>query len=239
MFKSKSKKIGFFGTFLFHGLLFLICLYSSIAYTSVPEPFGIEIHYRPIEEVIVENENLKQNEQQELDVVDLDVENNVEELIEDNTQMISMPIDKDTISIDDVEIVENPIISSRLEEALLKLNTQVEDTLSISSNTEQIEDVKNLDFNNPDGYVLSENRFAVVKVKPDYKCEESGKVIVRVWVNREGHTIKAEPGIRGTTESASCLLEEAKIAALKTTWTPYIDAPDIQIGQITYNFHRN
>ena len=78
-----------------------------------------------------------------------------------------------------------------------------------------------------------------MKVKPDYKCEESGKVIVRVWVNREGHTIKAEPGIRGTTESASCLLEEAKIAALKTTWTPYIDAPDIQIGQITYNFHRN
>ena len=59
-----------------------------------------------------------------------------------------MPIDKDTISIDDVEIVETPIISSRLEEALLKLNTQVEDTLSISSNTEQIEDVKNLDFNN-------------------------------------------------------------------------------------------
>ena len=68
--------------------------------------------------------------------------------------MISMPIDIDTISIDDVEIVETPIISSRLEEALLKLNTQVEDTLSISSNTEQIEDVKNLDFNNPDGYVL-------------------------------------------------------------------------------------
>ena len=68
-----------------------------------------------------------------------------------------------------------------------------------------------------DGYVLSDNRLAVNKIKPKYFCQESGRVIVRVWVNREGVTIKAEAGVRGTTESASCLLEEAKSAALKTT----------------------
>ena len=62
---------------------------------------------------------------------------------------------------------------------------------------------------------------------------------MRVWVNREGITIKAEAGVRGTTESASCLLEEAKSAALKTTWTPYFNAPEIQIGKITYNFYQN
>ena len=45
--------------------------------------------------------------------------------------------------------------------------------------------------------------------------------------------------MRGTTESASCLLEEAKSAALKTTWTPYFNAPEVQIGQITYNFYQN
>ena len=51
-------------------------------------------------------------------------------------------------------------------------------------------------------------------------------------------TIKAEAGVRGTTESSPCLLKEAKNAAMKTTWTPYLNAPDIQIGQITYNFHK-
>ena len=89
-----------------------------------------------------------------------------------------------------------------------------------------------------DGYQLSDNRFAIRKIKPNYSCEEFGKVVVRVWVDRSGKTIKAEPGVRGTTESASCLLNEAKLAALKTTWTPYLNAPDIQIGQITYNFHK-
>ena len=90
-----------------------------------------------------------------------------------------------------------------------------------------------------DGYVLSDNRFAVKKVKPKYNCDESGTVVVRVWVNREGKTIKAEAGVRGTTESASCLIREAKLAARQTTWTPYSSAPEVQIGQITYNFYRN
>jgi protein TonB len=89
-----------------------------------------------------------------------------------------------------------------------------------------------------DGYTLSDNRFAVRKVKPEYSCEEFGKVIVRVWVNKEGFTIKAEAGIRGTTESSPCLLKEAKNAAMKTTWTPYFNAPEVQIGHITYNFHK-
>ena len=86
---------------------------------------------------------------------------------------------------------------------------------------------------------MTDNRLALLKVKPKYLCQESGRVVVRVWVNREGVTIKAEAGIRGTTESASCLLQEAKVAALQTKWTPYFNAPELQIGQITYNFYRN
>ena len=71
------------------------------------------------------------------------------------------------------------------------------------------------------------------KIKPNYTCNKSGTVVVRVWVNRKGETIKAESGVRGTTESASCLLNEAKTTALKTTWTPYFDAPEVQIRKFT------
>ena len=143
--------------------------------------------------------------------------------------------------------MEAQSISSELEMALkqLKQLNVSNDTIEAMDQTTDPQDGLDFDFStdknpsNIDGYVLSDNRFAVKKIKPDYLCRETGKVVVRVWVNREGFTVKAEAGIRGTTESASCLLKEAKSAALKTTWTPYHNAPEIQIGQITYNFYRN
>ena len=134
------------------------------------------------------------------------------------------------------------VISSELEAALSKLNSIPASTPTISETKDSVQSSFSDDIikdEAQDGYVLSDNRLAAKKIKPKYSCQESGKVIVRVWVNREGVTIKAEAGVRGTTESASCLLEEAKSAALRTTWTPYFNAPEVQIGQITYNFYQN
>ena len=142
-----------------------------------------------------------------------------------------------------LEISEESSISSELEEALAMLNNMSSsnsDSISedIDSVTSSFSDNSVVD-DTEDGYILTDNRLALFKVKPKYLCQESGTVVVRVWVNREGITIKAEAGIRGTTESSSCLLQEAKAAALKTKWTPYFNAPEIQLGQITYNFYRN
>ncbi|NDK18850.1 MAG: energy transducer TonB, partial [Zetaproteobacteria bacterium] len=46
----------------------------------------------------------------------------------------------------------------------------------------------------------------------------------------------ANAGVKGTTNSAPCLLKRAKDAALKTTWQPDSNAPLKQIGSIIYNF---
>ena len=72
--------------------------------------------------------------------------------------------------------------------------------------------------------------------KPSYTCNEEGVVVVQVYANPAGKVISATAGARGTTNSASCLLTQAKAAAMQTTWTPAPNAPDKQSGTIIYNF---
>jgi outer membrane biosynthesis protein TonB len=88
------------------------------------------------------------------------------------------------------------------------------------------------------GYSLG-NRKAVSKPAPKYTCNEQGKVVVEVSVDRNGRTINAVAGIKGTTNTASCLLEQAKIAAMNTRWDASSDAPEKQVGKIVYNFNLN
>lgn len=70
--------------------------------------------------------------------------------------------------------------------------------------------------------------------KPD--CNEEGIVVVSIEVDRNGKVIKAVPGVKGTTNTAACLLKPAKDAALRTTWNPDKNAPTKQIGTIIYKF---
>lgn len=80
------------------------------------------------------------------------------------------------------------------------------------------------------------NRNALTKPMPKYTCNEQGTVVVQITVNKAGKVIAVNPGVRGTTNTASCLLDQAKIAAMDTKWEADPDAPDKQTGKIIYNF---
>ncbi|WP_306353100.1 energy transducer TonB [Flavobacterium sp. '19STA2R22 D10 B1'] len=84
-------------------------------------------------------------------------------------------------------------------------------------------------------YQLSGRKF-LTKPQPQYTCNEEGTVVVQISVNKSGKVISAEPGIRGTTNAAKCLLDQAKIAAMNTVINASADAPDKQVGKIIYNF---
>ena len=71
---------------------------------------------------------------------------------------------------------------------------------------------------------------------PNYNCNEQGKVVVSIRVDQSGKVISAQPGAKGTTNSAACLLEEAKKAALKASFNADSNAPATQAGEIIYNF---
>jgi outer membrane biosynthesis protein TonB len=88
------------------------------------------------------------------------------------------------------------------------------------------------------GYSLG-NRKALSKPAPKYTCNESGKVVVEVSVDRNGNTTNVVAGIKGTTNTAKCLLDQARIAAMNTKWNASKDAPEKQVGKIVYNFNLN
>lgn len=87
-----------------------------------------------------------------------------------------------------------------------------------------------------DGNYMLGGRSALKKAKETQKCNEAGKVVVSIEVDRNGKVISATPGVRGTTNNSRCLLEPAKRAALATKFNSDSKAPAKQIGKIVYNF---
>ena len=88
------------------------------------------------------------------------------------------------------------------------------------------------------GYSLG-NRKALSKPQPNYTCQEQGRVAVQVTVDRNGNTVSVTAGVQGTTNTAKCLLDQAKIAAMSTKWQPDSNAPETQVGKIIYTFTLN
>ena len=71
--------------------------------------------------------------------------------------------------------------------------------------------------------------------RPQYRCNEEGTVVVQITVDRSGRVIKAERG-RGTTNTAQCLFDQARAAAMDTKFESSDIAPATQVGKIIYNF---
>ncbi len=85
------------------------------------------------------------------------------------------------------------------------------------------------------GYGLN-GRSLVNKGKVQQECNESGTVVVKIVVDRNGKVISAEPGVRGTTNANPCLLEPAKKTAFMHKWNLDSNAPSQQIGFVVVNF---
>ena len=68
-------------------------------------------------------------------------------------------------------------------------------------------------------------RKALSKPKEQPDCEEEGIVVVSITVDKTGKVIRAVAGVKGTTNTAACLLKPAKEAALRTTWNSDSKAP--------------
>ena len=68
------------------------------------------------------------------------------------------------------------------------------------------------------------------------ECNESGRVVVQIEVDRSGKVVKVTPGVKGTTNSAQCLLDAARKTAQTYHWNADSKAPVRQIGFIEINF---
>lgn len=72
--------------------------------------------------------------------------------------------------------------------------------------------------------------------KPEFNVPEEGIVVVEIMVDQTGRVIAATPGKQGSTTTNRTLLAAAKKAALESKFNSKGDAPERQIGTITYHF---
>ena len=85
------------------------------------------------------------------------------------------------------------------------------------------------------GYGLN-GRSLENKGKVAQECNESGKVVVKIVVDRNGKVVSATPGVRGTTNNSACLLEPARKTAFMHKWNLDTNAPSQQVGFVVVNF---
>jgi len=72
--------------------------------------------------------------------------------------------------------------------------------------------------------------------KPAYSVQNSGIVVVTIWVDNYGNVTKAQAGADGTTVTDQHLWAAARTAAMKAHFNQKPDAPALQQGTITYIF---
>jgi len=85
------------------------------------------------------------------------------------------------------------------------------------------------------GYGLN-GRSLVSKGKVQQECNQEGRVVVQIVVDRSGKVISATPGVRGTTNNDPCLLDPARKTAFMHQWNVDSNAPSQQVGFVVVNF---
>ena len=85
------------------------------------------------------------------------------------------------------------------------------------------------------GYGLN-GRSLVSRGKVKQECNEEGRVVVRIVVDRSGKVVNATPGVKGTTNNHPCLLTPAKQTAFLHKWNFDNEAPSQQVGFVVVNF---
>lgn len=74
--------------------------------------------------------------------------------------------------------------------------------------------------------------------KPSYDSRQEGRVVVTIKVDRNGNVISATVSMKGTNVSDEKLWNQAISAAKQSTFAADPNAPEFQVGTITYNFIR-
>lgn len=88
------------------------------------------------------------------------------------------------------------------------------------------------------GYSLK-GRKSVRLPEPSYNSGAEGKIVVKIWVNRDGKVIKADAkGQKGSTIADEGMIKRAEAAALQATFSASETASEAQIGTITYVFRK-
>ncbi len=258
--KDKDKRKGLMGTVVLHLALFLIFLFMGLTYYEPKPEEGIVINFgysatgmgnqndgaeratRPTPQSQQVNNEQAVNQEAQDPVLTQDVEDAPSLQTQSNAQTSTEPTPQEP---------EPPQPSDELNDLLNQVERSREGGEGEAGGAGNQGDptgdpdspnrVGGGGGGNGTGNYMLGNRRALEKPEPIYECPDEGRVVVKIYVDRQGKVSRAIPGEKvpggaATTTTSSCLYEKAKAAALRTTWQADTDAPTLQIGYIVYNF---
>lgn len=263
--EGKDKIRASIGTILFHAVLILALFFMALKTPlPLPDEEGVEVNlgYSDVGQDAQQEQSKElqtpppqpvQQEEKEI-VKDTPEENIVKEETEEAPAIVSKPKPKKEPEKKVETPIEKPVEKQKEEkkpEPVIdpRLIYTGKKASSSEGNDEQKGD-KGVATGNPnaknysgpgglgsDGisYNLG-NRKANSLPIPNYNSDDQGRVNVRISVDKEGRVLSAEILQKGTTVSDINLHKMAIQAALKAVFAPDADAPEIQVGTISYNF---
>jgi outer membrane biosynthesis protein TonB len=81
-----------------------------------------------------------------------------------------------------------------------------------------------------------DGRSMILIREPVFDIQREGIVVVEITVDQNGKVIAATPGVKGSTIADNTLWAAARRAALESKFNIKSDAPERQVGRITYHF---
>ena len=265
-FKDKDKRKGLIGTLIFHSILFILFIFFGLSYTDPKPEAGVMINFGYAEDGFGEEAVATQQTPSTSSASSNTEESVLTQDWQDAPSIQASDENKPTPEEDkpkiDPQAIETPV-EKPVEKPDPKPSGALQSILDKTKNSKsggegvtegggdqgkENGDPKSSNRTgdggsggNGDGNYLLGNRLALVKPDPDYPCSDEGRVVVKIYVDQSGKVLRAiagerVPGGLASTTTSSCLYNQAKKAAMKTTWEADNSATDQQSGYIIYYF---
>jgi TonB family protein len=254
--ENKYKKHGVIGTVIFHALLLVALLFLALR-TPLPLPGeeGVEVSlgYDVTGSGLTQPEKLQPIQQVQPEITKPEPKEIITQDVEE-APALEEDVPEETVK---EEAVEEEVVEEEVKEepkvnpdALYKpMEKDENESGNQGDGAEQADQGKESGSNESkkedgvagegDGVSFDlEGRGSIHLPKPAYNSMEQGKVVVKIWVNKQGKVVRVQSGVKGTTITDSQLRKMAEDAAKKSVFTPDPNATEFQIGTITYNFIR-
>lgn len=248
---TSEQRYGIIGTFLFHLLLLICFLLFGLTSMDPPPDSGIALNFGTsnvgsgeIQPEETSTSEIKPTNPDDIDAAPVDPNPVTEEVM---TQDVVETVDVEEEKKQEEVKEKKPEISDELKQTLSnafnkKTNSGSEGNDNQKGDKGKVEGTK--DGSAYDGTGGEGNGFSYSLAgrghlsipKPVDNSQEEGKVVVQIFVDRQGNVVKATPGVRGTTTTSAKLWQKAKEAAMKAKFTANAGAPETQTGSITYVF---
>lgn len=231
---TKEKKVGFYSTIIFHFVLVIIFLLTTI-HTIVSEETSFVLDFSKQEQIEQEEKVIKMKE---------DVTKELDDLLSGKAinQYRNVAVDRASKALKDDRFKNPNQVYDEAAALQKKLDASKREALRNQGSDEAVASQTNNESNTEQTYkgpsVISyslDGRKAISLPVPVYKCYGGGDVSVRIIVNKRGYVTDAQV-IESASAPDECIREYAISAAKRSRFTASSTAPDKQVGNIVYRF---